>query len=779
MQVENENLFRNALGGGINLFLGAGFSLLAKDNNGVALPLGSQLATELVREFSLTDADALSLPQICTIIEHSKKERLRSYLESRLTVGSFDSSYRGLQRLNIKTIFTTNIDDLIFKIYADSVTHYLNDLDIRGASYNDRSAIDIVTLSGCVLDDNRPFSFNSLDLAAAFRSDPDRWHLLTSRLQTYPTLFWGYSMGDAATLEALNPTTVKGRRLGDRWIIVPASTDRGTLQYFTALDFQLVLADTAEFLEYVAGLDIPADVQVVVAKGRTTRDLFPTEAIPDVASVPVRPLAEFFLGAPPTWYDVFSNRIPRTRHLLRVRESINSGRHTLVIGVPASGKTTLLMQAAHEVTYRGHKLVCDVPSIEKAQLIVKRLEGEPALLFVDNFADSVDAVDFLSSSSNVLLVGCDRDYNFEIVSHKLNLRDFNIVDVTDVSDADFQVIVSHIPPDLRATGRTTAGLAPDTPVSLFELVETYLLKANLRTRFASVLRQLEKEDQRLADFLLVCAYVHSCRTPISMDMLLAFFRDRIAEYEEIYALRRRVGALVADYVGELDDGEQDYYMPRSTIAAEAIVEQASSEALNPVLRRFHAEVSPYRIHRYDVFKRKAYDAGLMRRVFGDWEEGRQFYEQAYVRDRSPYVLQQGALYLAHKRQFSKAFDWIDDAILQSDGRIPSIRNSHAIILFRANIAREETDGTVQRTLEQSMQILAECYHYDKRKAYHAITFADQALRYWDRYGNDQAYGYLVTAREWLENEVKTSPWNRNARRMLELVTRKVSRQGEA
>ncbi|MCI0659886.1 MAG: hypothetical protein L0220_02315 [Acidobacteria bacterium] len=128
MHIENENLFRNALGGGINLFLGAGFSLLAKDSNGEALPLGSQLATELVREFGLTDADTLSLPQICTIIEHSKKDRLRSYLKSRLTVGSFDSSYRSLQRLNIKTIFTTNIDDLIFNIYDESVTHYLNDL---------------------------------------------------------------------------------------------------------------------------------------------------------------------------------------------------------------------------------------------------------------------------------------------------------------------------------------------------------------------------------------------------------------------------------------------------------------------------------------------------------------------------------------------------------------------------------------------------------------------------------------------------------------------------
>lgn len=777
MQVESENLFRDALRSGINLFLGAGFSLLAKDKDGTALPLGSQLATELAREFDLTDTNALSLPQICTIIERSQKDRLRSYLKKRLTVGDFDPSYRGLQRLNVNTIFTTNIDDLIFRIYADSVTHYLNDLDVRGASYSDRSAIDVVTLSGSILDDSRPFSFSSLDLAAAFRDDPDRWHLLTSRLQANPTLFWGYSMGDAATLEALNPATVRGRRLRDRWIILPATADRGTLEYFRALGFQLVLADTAEFLEYIAGLNTLADDQVGVPKGRrTTRELFPTEAIPDIANVPVRPLAEFFLGAPPSWRDVFANRIPQTSHLRRIRDSIHSRRHTLVIGIPASGKTTLLMQAAHEANYSGHKLVCSGPTVEKARLILKRLRGERALIFVDHFADDAEAFNLLSSSPNVLLVGCDRDYSFEIVSHILNRRSFNIMDVTDINDADFQEIMSHIPPNLsRAPNEDVGPRARRRSVSLFELVETHLVQAKLSRRFASVLRQLKDEDQRLADFLLVCAYVHSCRTPISMDMLLAFFRDQVDAHEDIYELRRRVGALVADYVGrELDDGEQDYYQPRSTIVAEAIVDQgASSKALKPVIRQFHMKVSPARIHKYDVFKRRAYDAWLMRRVFDDWREGQEFYEQVYVRDENPFVLQQEALYLMRKRQFSKAFDCIDDAVIQTGGRNPSIRNSHAVILFQANIDQEETDGTVQRTLEQSMQILAEVYRYDRRKAYHANTFADQALRYWGRYGDSQAYEYMIRAREWLKDQIKAEPWNRKLRQRLADINEEV------
>lgn len=47
MNIENEHLFNNALSTGINLFVGAGFSILAKDEDGNRLPLGSELSKEL------------------------------------------------------------------------------------------------------------------------------------------------------------------------------------------------------------------------------------------------------------------------------------------------------------------------------------------------------------------------------------------------------------------------------------------------------------------------------------------------------------------------------------------------------------------------------------------------------------------------------------------------------------------------------------------------------------------------------------------------------------
>ena len=51
MYIEEQNTFEQALRSGINLFLGSGFSILAKDKNGNKLPCGGDLLNELKSRF--------------------------------------------------------------------------------------------------------------------------------------------------------------------------------------------------------------------------------------------------------------------------------------------------------------------------------------------------------------------------------------------------------------------------------------------------------------------------------------------------------------------------------------------------------------------------------------------------------------------------------------------------------------------------------------------------------------------------------------------------------
>jgi tetratricopeptide (TPR) repeat protein len=308
-------------------------------------------------------------------------------------------------------------------------------------------------------------------------------------------------------------------------------------------------------------------------------------------------------------------------------------------------------------------------------------------------------------------------------------------------------------------------------------LESNLREPTLRHRFGTVLKELREKNKVLVDMLLMFAYVYQCRTPVSMDMLIAFLRDFTTDYREVYILRRQLGEMVADYLGPLADEEQDYFVTRSESLARAILENGKLEEIKHMLLKFHDQISPRRICHYDVFRRRAYDADIAMMAFADVEEGQDFYERMYQRDQSPYLLQQGALFLSRKQCYQEAFALIDEAILASGGKILSIRNSHAIILFRANIVFAN-DPEARGTLKRSMEILSECYSSDKRKMYHALAYSDQALQYARACPHDSyAMEFLRTAQKWLVEEEKYSPWSREIKRLRPMVERQLASLG--
>ena len=577
MNIENEHTFLAAVNGGFNVFVGSGFSTLATDMEGRQLPTGSQLCDELIEYFDLHSG--LTLAQVATILNSSRKAEFQSILKERFTVGDFDARYQVIEKLPIRAIFTTNIDNLLQEIYRNGTTSYLNDLDLRGSTFSDRNAIDLINLHGCVLNDSRDLTFDATDLASAFAREPDRWHYLIQALESAPTLFCGYSLADAGILSSLHPSATSGRQLSDKWIVVLPGTDEGTLQYFRALKFQIIECDIVELLEYLGSHSRPVTAH---PPELSTGKQFPEWAIPDVGSVPVRPIFDYFRGAPPTWYDIYSGQLSTTGHHASVRDALNSGQHTLITGIPGSGKTTLMMQILQGFPFMGHKLFCEAPTPEKAHLILNRLNGSKALIGIDNFADDLDGINVLIEASNIQILGCDEIYWLENVSHRLPRAKMRVIDVTDLSEEDTQAIVSRIPSDIRQTPSNVRKLGGDQTPSIFEIVESHIHLPTLSERYRSVLATLGRQDTQLLDFLLVCAYVHSCRTPISVDMLVAFFRGTDVGFSQFDAMRERLSGIVVDYVGDLDDGEQNYYVPRSTIVSQAIIMQVRARQLKQV-----------------------------------------------------------------------------------------------------------------------------------------------------------------------------------------------------
>ncbi|WP_294279819.1 SIR2 family protein [uncultured Chryseobacterium sp.] len=761
MRIEIEEIFKQAINNDVNLFIGAGFSIGCKNIYGLDLPIGNELAIELAEKFSTPKLD---LTKVTAIIESKSKDELNDYLRERFSVNEFDILYKSLDSIQIKSIYTTNIDNLVFKIFENSTNYYINDTTLQGPSFRDRKAINYYPLHGNVLNKERPMIFTSLAVASSFSGNPRLWSDLIRSIESTPTIFWGYSLSDPGILETLNSIKTAGYEKNSKWIVLHKENPEEE-EYFKALGFNIIVANNEELLSYFSKNFIKKTA--ITSLTKTTKELLDEEFVPSNPNlVPVREINEFYLGAAPSWSDIYRPDLYKTSHFRIIQNSIFSKKDTIIIGIPGSGKTTLIMQLAAFTNFDGHKIILEFPTVERAKNIINSLNGEKAIVFIDNFTEEAQSFLEFHKCDNITLVGADREHNFEIISHLIDKKQFDIISVTTLTKTDIQEIFARIPQIIKSGILTSKVIKTDEDPSLFEFVNLNLKVPNINERYKLLMDKLDDDDELLSEFLLLACFVHYCRTPLSFDMAYSYFSDDINGYNEIYELRDSLGSLLVDNpITLIEDDNQDYFSSRSVILSEAIIENVKGKLLKRFLNRFNDNLPPYKIVNYRIFRKKGHDKFIAIRAFPNWEDGKAFYEKLMVNDpNNPFLLQQGALYLSYKQQHNEAFYWIDKARNMTRDSILSIRNSHAIILFDANIKKQGNE--VKSTLDNSMNILINCYKQDKRKLYHAKKFAEQAIEYYERYGDEISKEYCSQAEAWIDEEIKTNNWHRGLRKTL-------------
>lgn len=747
MNVENEHTLKEALLNGVNLFLGAGFSVGAKDSAGVNLPLGRDLLKELQEEFGVGIDD---LHNYCTLLERTRRDRFYDFLLQRFTVSTFDGYYRSLSIINVKSIFTTNIDDLIPKVFNGIDNKYLNNNRVSGESV-DSSAVNYLPLHGNVDAPQDGFVFGLNQLANVYNSNRRVWSFFSNAIEKYPTVFIGYNMADYSTISAMtNMRTFQSNAQKDKWIVLYQSSVQEK-EFFSTLGFNIIEASTREFMEYVpkllANQKSPLVQEYVIEKA------FAANLIPkNNKNMSSRPIEMFFKGLAPSWNDILSNALYKTHYFGQIQESVyNSSVDTIVIGSPLSGKTTLAMMVGFNIQFNGPKLFFQDFTLSRAEYVAKIIGKQKALIIIDNFANDVEAFKLICSLHNVAVVGVDRSQNYGIVDHLLQEENYDIINVTELSSVDVQGVLDSLPVSIKQNDVSKQGKAYDD--SIFEFVIRHIKGQSLSQRYALYMHELENEDSPLAEFLVLCAYMHLCRVPLSMEVAISYFSDEFS-YQDVYDMEKQLS-------DQLKDNEMttaiDMFHPRSNYLADAVMRSASADLLRCVFEGVIEKVHPLMIYNYDVFRKWAFDHELISKAFPRWQDGMRFYETAFLYDNeNPFVLQHGALYLSSKRKHKEAFQWIDRAITLTHDKYFSIRNSHAIIMFEANYDVSTADA--QRAMDKSMEILRNCYKTDKRRTFHAITYANQAIKYSNKYATLVAKSQLQTSIEWLEEERKSCTW---------------------
>lgn len=658
MEIQNKNTLIHAMKTGINVFVGAGFSLYAYDSRNRKLPTGKELANELQKSF---DVKSSNLSMISTILQRKSKVEFKSFLTDRFTVKDYEPFYENLNYVNVKSYFTTNIDNLIPKIVsASNSKRFINDLLVYGEN-TDVNRINYLSLHGNVDNPENDYVFDVQSLATTFDSNQRIWSYLSNACEKNPTIFLGYSFSDNSVIQALSSYRTFENAQNEKWILLFKPTDE-EIEYYEALDFSIIKGDIKEFLEFIPTL-LGVDCLTEGENGPNNYifEIFKSNLVPiDNRNQVSRPIIDFFRGQVPIWSDILSNKIYKVSDYKTIQDSIyNKSKQTIVIGAPVSGKTTLAMLLAYNIQFDGLKLMYTGLTLSKVDFILKILGNMKALIFVENFTDNIDAFLKLSYAKNVILVGIDRSQFYSTVSHMLPSDVFDIINVTELSDKDIQGVFNSVPIEIKVSSITQKRKKKDKDYaadSIYEFVVRNIKGQKIVDRYKKIIHDLEKDDTDLMEFLLLCAYMHKCRVPLSIEVAYSYFSDRY-DYQEVLSIENELDDMLSEFEGSNDllDSSIEYYYPRTYFIAEAILKYSSSELLRKVMCNVVNNVPKYLIYNFKTFRKFAFDSLLADRAFKDWNEGRKFYQSAYLYDNeNPYVLQQGALFLSKKKQYQEA-----------------------------------------------------------------------------------------------------------------------------
>lgn len=750
MRFDNEALFVSLVSNyGMNLYLGAGFSVYADNEAGEKLPLGNEINKHLIDVFGLKTNREYTLSKSCQKIKKDNKDALERLLKETYRVKSFDKMYTGLCRLPIKNIITLNIDNLVERIYEDeSSTKIIADNNITGP-LEKNNVVNLYKLHGSVTYPmGSDMSFTDKELTDLFVREPGLFNTVSLKLSSAPTLFWGTSFGDNDSLELICHSEIYSKSATPKWIVVyPLDNVEDTIEDLEDLGFNIVVADTKELMEYLCSLSFAASTKVKKYVYREYRENFPANFICNELehSSVRRPVMDFFSGAEPVISDILSSNVKRTSYFNQILQTIFSKRVTLITGIPGCGKSTLLMQLAFGKEIDGRKFWFNSIIKQEAEKLVKLVKDDKNVtVFLDNLYSNVDAFEVLKGSSNIKLVLAERALNYEYVKRFLSISSDAIVDVSNLAASDIQNICLSMN---KSSSDAIALMEKNENISLLEIVFFASTNAQIKERISGYIKDLaEFKDEKLKIDLLelytLVNYTSSCGIPATMDMLYFYFGDLIENYEDIiYALKKMNKIIVETTDEELKiDESQGYLIMRSKLFAEKSIFLIPPEIFAHVLEKSLDKVSPHAIYRYDIFKRKAYDADFTRRAFSK-TRGIQFYEKLLLQNSNPYVRHQYSIFLQRKGDINLAWEQIDRAHTECQKKIFSIANTHAIIMFEKNMAVEaknEKELDIQKnTIGRSFSTLEYCLSQDIRVSYHALTYARNAIRYYEKFGKDE------------------------------------------
>lgn len=753
-KIDYEDLFKQKLTSGINLFTGAGFSVLPDTDNN-KLPDSQQLCKEINKSFQIDFSYSDDLESLSTIVEATAFQRYQTFLRKQFTIKKYNSLYNSINKINIKSYITTNIDNIIESVIDNSKKYYLRSITQYGSTMTAPYEIEYLPLHGSVSDLESHLYFGKFDLAMVDDYNKDLFDLAFTYLEKYPTLFCGYGFHDSGVNKIVSRILKKQKK--DIW--VQCRTEGPMSALYRALGCHIIIGDTDELLTW-----IDDNITTTLSPDTMYNKGLEIYKLPTINKVTAIPREEYYTNSSTNWYNIISDHAYSRLIIPMIENLCIKYKNIIMDGISFSGKTTLLMQLALKID-SPIKLYLNELTPNLSKFLINNIGNKnKAYIFIDECANDMEAYSIIAKASNIYTITTTETFAFESSKHKLEHIKYKKIDLDEINSTEAQSIYEKIPIKVR-TNNFNYKEVLEEKFGMFEMMSKNVTNFLSEDKVKRILQNAYQKNHKIFEVVAITTYLSYNKSLASLDIFLSYFDEH---YKIVCEYINQANKLLADTIVIEDGKNNTFYSLRSHLFAKYsndILTTLYRNNYKEIIYRFITQVNPFKIHRYDVFKRSAYDASFFYKLYGN--EANDIYDYLFNYDNNAYTLQQWALYKSKNNDFIGAFDSIDNAKTM-EPRNFSIQNTHAIILFEANKTLTTVDA--HKELTRAMDILSQCYKSDKRKIYHAQKYADFALFLAT---NLSDYNYIEHAKEWIENIITNdesrSPWTLSLQKRLKQI----------
>lgn len=467
-------LLRQMSRANVVLFLGAGFSTLARNRLNLPLPAGPALAEELWELLGYDEPyDAEPLGEVYQAILDSgvPHSEIRNLLEEQLLVKTVPGDYDALTLPYWYRIYTTNIDDLVPEIYTRAGTRRVEILAFPHDDITDRdqllSTIQLIFLNGRLPCRPDEITFAPRQYARASISSQPLYEQFVRDYINRPVIFVGTRFNEPLFWQYLEVREERTRGISEqrpRSFLITQRISPTKRSQLTRLNAVGIEAETGDFLAWLkdSGPRLPSRVDTLRLSNpslsevvREAKELHVDET--DLADfylcftpVPLdRSVSDrrslYLLGAAPHWEDLFAGLdAPRsiTTELFEcVSEFLETQNQVwigAILGSAGCGKSTILRRLGIRLAQDGRTVYLtnseELPSPHQVRRALGTLSDRAVLLFdnaevaLTQLPDLIQAVEDLDRPP--LLLIASRTNDFDRLTRKLpgylDLREFNV-----------------------------------------------------------------------------------------------------------------------------------------------------------------------------------------------------------------------------------------------------------------------------------------------------------------------------------------------------------------